>query len=551
MRASFVWLWWIPFVAGCAATTENAQPFASRSLWKKPTPAEEKKENDTKTAAADKPEKTDNPFRKASDKSSLETPKTEVAAKEARKPETPAAAANTEPTTDKTSSTSFHAETLRVINTELADASAEERAFWYDQLKQVDPAVIPQILQARRLTAQIVEQRQQDVAPAAEKAADRDAWSQEASTSRSPRNGRQSAPIEDSAVMQASGRQIPGSRADLNFALQESDGFSLRPQIEQQGYTVPNPAPEKPVYAVQQQSTETATPSPATAPTKSNSPASRMGLSRLLPSGRTGAVAQTSANSPSPVSLMPPAELAAAPNSAAQLESLISQLESEVAQLKPGNSETEQTDYIQRHVHLRMLYLMAQHPERALTAIPGIDSADQEFWQQTLWGMTNYFDAEHLPAAKDRAGQAVAQLAAATQRLRERADLEIRNLAFCREIAYYGNFVRFPRDEFRPGDDLLLYAEIDNFKSELTVDGQYRTLLRSTVEILSPSGEVRWHKEFPATEDLCVNYRRDYFHNYQFAIPDQIPLGPHTLKLTVFDELSNKVVSQSINFIVR
>jgi hypothetical protein len=233
------------------------------------------------------------------------------------------------------------------------------------------------------------------------------------------------------------------------------------------------------------------------------------------------------------------------------LDQLISEIEADMTHWQPGATEEEQTLYIQRHVYLRLLYLMADHPERALTAIPGVDPADQEFWQQMLWSMTNYFDTQHIPAAKDRASQAVAQLETATLRLREQATLELRNMAFCRQIELYGNFERFPRDEFHPGQEVRLYAEIDNFKSELTVDGQYRTVLKSAIEILSPSGEVRWQKEFPATEDLCNNHRRDYFHNYEFLIPERLPLGPHKLKLTVVDELSGKIVSQSINFMVR
>ena len=98
---------------------------------------------------------------------------------------------------------------------------------------------------------------------------------------------------------------------------------------------------------------------------------------------------------------------------------------------------------------------------------------------------------------------------------------------------------------------MLLYAEIDHFKSDPTADGQYRTLLRSTLEILSPNGELRKQFDFPATEDLCSTYRRDYFHNYQFRIPERMSLGPHILKLTVFDELGGKLASYSLHFVVK
>ena len=94
---------------------------------------------------------------------------------------------------------------------------------------------------------------------------------------------------------------------------------------------------------------------------------------------------------------------------------------------------------------------------------------------------------------------------------------------------------------------------IENFFSEPTTDGQYRTLLKSTLEIYRPgkTGDLVDRFEFPATEDLCRNPRRDYFHSYEFTIPTKLGLGPHILKLTVEDQLTRRVMTQSINFSVK
>ena len=437
----------------------------------------------------------------------------------------------------------FGPETLRLIDAELSDATPAERAYWYDQLKKVDPAVIPQILQARRLTAQIAEQ-QKSPEQQGQVAFDR-RDNPFSNPGRVPPGG-DDWPSNPASVRNAMEQQLADGTGRIDATQYRTDQLPATTPYSQ--WNTPAETPQsKPAFAVTRIAQGDAAPPNAAPPAGTPS---RNPLSRFLPMGTGNNVAQTSANGPSGVSLLPPTGIEAR-DANASLEQLIALMENDVAQLPLGDSEESQNDYIKAHVQLRMLYLMADHPERALTAIPDIDPADQEFWQQTLWGLANYFDSEHIPAAKDRAGQTVAQFATATQRLREKADLEVRNLAFCREIAYFGNIVRFPRDEFRPGDSALVYAEIENFKSELTVDGQYRTLLRSTLEILSPSGELRWHKEFPAEEDLCLNQRRDYFHNYTFVIPDRLPLGPHALKLTVFDDLSGKMVSQSLNFVVR
>ena len=235
------------------------------------------------------------------------------------------------------------------------------------------------------------------------------------------------------------------------------------------------------------------------------------------------------------------------------LQTLIPQAESQVAQLAVGKTEAEMQRYIEEHVHLRLMYLMAGFDERAMQPIPNLEPADQEFWQQTIFAVWNYFDVKGMPNRADRATQTITQLRSAVLRLQENAKLELRNLAFCHKISSYGNYERFQRDEFSPGQPVLVYAEVENFKSEPTSDSQYRTILQSTIEIYQagPNGRLVDRITFASTEDVCRNPRRDYFHSYEITVPQRISLGPHVLKLTVEDQLSKKLATYSLNFTVR
>jgi hypothetical protein len=56
---------------------------------------------------------------------------------------------------------------------------------------------------------------------------------------------------------------------------------------------------------------------------------------------------------------------------------------------------------------------------------------------------------------------------------------------------------------------------------------------------------------FPPTTDLCQNQRRDYFHSYEFTVPQRIAIGPHVMKLTVEDQLSQKLATYTLNFTVK
>ena len=235
----------------------------------------------------------------------------------------------------------------------------------------------------------------------------------------------------------------------------------------------------------------------------------------------------------------------------AELEQLITRVERDLASTKLDPAGNGQSEYLRKHAQLRLLYLMAQRQEEALTAIPGVETYEQEYWQQLIWAMSNSLDTVQFPEVTDRAAQTVPPLAAALRHMREQSALTIKNMTFCRKISYFGNYDRFPRNEFTPGHEVLLYTEIENFISAPTVDGEYRTSLKSLIEITDSKGKIVWTKGFPSTEDFCRNPRRDYFHNYQFYIPEDLSTGAYVLKLTIVDELSRKRVSNSLNFVLK
>lgn len=237
------------------------------------------------------------------------------------------------------------------------------------------------------------------------------------------------------------------------------------------------------------------------------------------------------------------------------LSMLVAELEATLQQTPVGNTDAEHRQYTERHVMLRILYLLAGQQERAVQAIPSLEPADQEFWQQTLWGLANYFDKNPEMSAAARVSTATKAFNAAVIKLQERAALELRNVSFCDRILSYGSYQKFPVAEFTPGQPVLVYAELGNFVSERSQSGEYRTTLKSTLEIYrpGPNGELveKIAIPNPVAEDLCRNQRRDFYLSYEFSIPSRLPSGAHVLKLIVEDQLSRKVASANVNFNVK
>ena len=158
-----------------------------------------------------------------------------------------------------------------------------------------------------------------------------------------------------------------------------------------------------------------------------------------------------------------------------------------------------------------------------------------------------YLDSERAADPERRATEAALHLREAAGRLGELASPVVRNLAFCKEVTSFGVFKKFPKYEFKPGEEALLYCEIENLKAEST-DRGYHTSVKSHYQILDSRGERVAEQEFPASDDYCSSQRRDFFIPYFIWIPKRINDGAYTLQLTVEDTQTKKVGQASIEF---
>ncbi|MDC0261609.1 hypothetical protein OAK47_00160 [Planctomycetaceae bacterium] len=236
-----------------------------------------------------------------------------------------------------------------------------------------------------------------------------------------------------------------------------------------------------------------------------------------------------------------------------ELSLLISRAEALAASSTPGPSEEAKQQHITRHVDLRLLYLLSGQRDRALMAIPGVPKNEQAFWTRTFWALSNYLDHPNYPDKSDRTTVALEQLRSAIKSLQGDAHLVVRNAAFCSEIDSFGSYQRFEREEFAPSQDVLIYSELDNFKSEQTSECQYRTVLKSSIRIIEagPNGRVIDTVDYSPTEDLCHSQRGDFMQGYKYQLPARITPGSYVMQLAVEDQLSGKRANYSMNFLVR
>ena len=227
-----------------------------------------------------------------------------------------------------------------------------------------------------------------------------------------------------------------------------------------------------------------------------------------------------------------------------QLDRTIEALETEAA--KHPSTPTD----VAQQARLRMLYAAAGRREDALRPIPATSPAGRQFLSKELEGLSTWLSLEQAPDAGKRAAETKAALGEALVKLGESAPLAVVNIAFCTEIQSYGCTKRFAKYQFQPNQELLLYAEVENFTSEPTPKG-YHTSLRSNYQILDARGQPVAEHAFATTEEYCQNRRRDFFIGYHLCLPKGIGPGRYRLRLSIEDLKSQKAAEASIEFEVR
>ncbi len=173
------------------------------------------------------------------------------------------------------------------------------------------------------------------------------------------------------------------------------------------------------------------------------------------------------------------------------------------------------------HARLRMLYLLADRREDALRPIPSAPPAVQEFWSQELYGLATWLDSRRVGDPSRRAGESKPALAGAADRLGQLGPLVVRNVAFITEVQSYGVYKPFPKAEFTPGQELLLYAEVEGFKSEDTPKG-FQTALQASYQVFDSRGGRVASQDLNTVEETCRNPRRDFFLAYHLSLPKRI-----------------------------
>lgn len=237
------------------------------------------------------------------------------------------------------------------------------------------------------------------------------------------------------------------------------------------------------------------------------------------------------------------------------LEPLIAKVEQQLVEWpRQTNGKPEnEVGWRQHQTDLRLLYMMAGRSAASVRTIDSLPEKEQEFWQTMMLAMEAYRGTNDSTARTEQLTETLEYVRTAARQLQPLSAMKIRRMNFCDRIEGFGNFNVFPISDFNAGQPLLLYAEIENYKSELTDDGHYRSEFSAMIEFIR-DGETEPNASrtirLPEIQDRCAAERTDYFQSYELTIPALSP-GRYTLRLRVRDQLSLQTATSDLPFEIR
>jgi hypothetical protein len=211
---------------------------------------------------------------------------------------------------------------------------------------------------------------------------------------------------------------------------------------------------------------------------------------------------------------------------------LIAALEAEIRGRRSQNPQDEELPRLEQQ--LRLVYLAADRLDDAALGVESLDEPQREGFKHAMFGLGVWMSPDEARRAPLRSAKVLRSLREATAELAAASKLELRTVAFCERVEQFGWYAEFPRNEFRPKQQVILYVEVENFAAERKGQG-YETELQGSYQIFDAGGRIVAERQLPLDREICRNYRRDYFLAYPMYLPDSIEPGRYRLELTIED----------------
>lgn len=179
-----------------------------------------------------------------------------------------------------------------------------------------------------------------------------------------------------------------------------------------------------------------------------------------------------------------------------------------------------------------------------LSAFSSLPAEDREVLSALLDGINNFRNSNRADAnlLLSRKIQPFLEM---SDRLRSQAELTIPTLELCTEVKSFGVYTPLPSARLPAGKEnqVISYCEVSNFTSVENAEKIWETRLMAETVLYKENGMQVWPARSNAQTvvDHSRNRRHDFYVGQMLHLPPTLTIGRYLLKVTLTDQLSNRV----------
>jgi len=121
----------------------------------------------------------------------------------------------------------------------------------------------------------------------------------------------------------------------------------------------------------------------------------------------------------------------------------------------------------------------------------------------------------------------------------------VRHACFASRVRAWGDLDRFTESRFTPGQEVIVYIELDHLSSGQSPAG-HTTCIDAKLALLDADGDALREWTFEPIAETCPTPRHDYFARYVIRMPESVPHGGCRLSVAVVDTLAGRTATTTL-----
>jgi hypothetical protein len=203
-----------------------------------------------------------------------------------------------------------------------------------------------------------------------------------------------------------------------------------------------------------------------------------------------------------------------------------------IDQLRYAIEQTPNGKTPSNEMRLRVLEMLLGNKAEAVKPMPSADKAVNEFMGQQVLGFAALLD-DSAPDNRNRYIGAAYRFREGLMQLQNLCPIKIKKVILVKDWLEYGVYI--PRiEEYHPGEDFLVYMEVENLTVRNTSEG-FNISLSMSYEIRDASANIVVKQEAGKPALSTQSRKQDYCLNLKGAIPQTLSPGQYQLRISMTD----------------